>query len=1608
MTATVDLVRQHIDRADGAVDAELLERFVTALFDKAEEGFAAQFDGAQLYAMAVDGLAFFSELDGVFKVEVLNPTAAANGWEAPFTVVRLVMTDRPFIVDSVQAEVARQGLELAYKLHPILDVVRDGAGRLVDVDGEAAGRPEAFEMFFVERVEGEALQRLQERLEVVLDDVYRATRDYEPMKARSRETVGYLRSLARSGTQPAAGVKADEVGSDLQDELEEYAEFIRWLLDENFVYLGYREYELKEVGGEPHLQVSRGSGLGILSDEAGSAYEKPVPVSKLPKQLRERVVGGRLLVVTKTNAEATVHRSRRMDYVGVKVLGAGGEVVGERRFLGLFTSKAQNTPVDSIPILRRKLRQVLELDEAVPGSHDYKAIVAAFNSLPREELFGADPEQLHKDIRAILSLEQERGARLRLRADPLKRGVLAMVVMPRESFNSQVRQRIQEYLQRALSATHVDYRLALSEDQDHARFHFNFATDVELEDVDVKELELTVARLSRSWREELQARLIERFGEAEGRALARRYGHAFDEGYYAEVRPARAVEDVANLERLGPGETGFDLVDDEQDRDATVLVYYPADRSRALSDVLPMLENLGLRVIDQNPYDVRLDDGERAVDVYRVTDLDGRRLDVASDEGRLVEALHALAAGTAENDALNRLVLYAGLTVRQVALLRAYQMYYSQLNLVTSPAFVTSTLLAHPEVARLLVEYFERRFDPGFTGGGDAPLPPRARRPVLDEAAEAVRGALSSVASLAGDQALRGLLDLMEATVRTNYFLGHDRISFKIDSKAVGSMPEPRPLYEIGVHSPTVEGTHLRGGKVARGGIRWSDRPDDFRTEVLGLMKTQMTKNAVIVPVGSKGGFVVKRAPADPAALRDHVRAQYQEYIRGLLDVTDNVVDGEVVHPAGVLVYDEPDPYLVVAADKGTATFSDTANAVAAEYDFWLGDAFASGGSAGYDHKGMGITARGAWECVKRHFAEMGMNVFRDEFTVVGIGDMSGDVFGNGMLYTDKIKLLAAFDHRHVFVDPDPDPARSYAERQRLFALPRSSWADYDGSLISPGGGVFERGAKRIAVTPEMKRALGIDADELSGPELVRAVLRAPVDLLWNGGIGTYVKASSERHAEVGDSANDSVRVDASELRCKVVGEGGNLGFTQLARIEYARAGGRNDTDAIHNSAGVDTSDHEVNLKVCLAPLVRSGRLSREERDALLAEMQDDVARLVLRDNDRQSQAISLALRSAAADQELFGSLLDYLVESAGLDRNVEYLPTARQLAERRAEGITFTRPELAVMLAYVKMGLYRRLLETELPDDPQLEHYLREYFPAALQQRFPEAIGAHQLRREITATQLTNTIVDLLGIEFVHRAVRQNGATPIEVVRAALVAMELLGTQAFADDLHARDEELPPEAAYAALRAMTGAVEGVVAWLLSTDLARRPLGEVVAEYGGPLAELRRDLETFLPAAEKRRFRASVKQYVKAGHDERTAEQVAGLEYVPAGVGVVEAARAAGAELEAAATAFFALGDRLALGQTRDALRALPTQGKWEKIAQTSIVVDLRAAQQRLTAAYLKAARDEPGLTVEAFVERQPFVKRYDAAIRELRVPGELSLAGGAVLARLLAQGAST
>ncbi len=1622
MVANLELLRQRLSRSGPEdLDADLLA-FASVLFDKVDEGFFDAFGPEALHAIAIDSLNFLKALGtDELKVQAYNPTFEADGWESPQTVVRLALVDRPFIFDSVQAELIRGGFDLVYQLHPLYRVSRDAAGRVVALGAEG-GRLEAFEMFFIGRVDDpDVLRRIEKGVTDVLRDVILATSDYRALRLRSQATAVYLRELAAraegsasqsesASSQAADGALGPTLGVS-EGDLLEAAEFMEWLDDDNFIFLGYREYHIVDVNGERGLQASRDSSLGILRKLGASAYRHAVPLKDLPPQLLERVTGGRLFIVTKTNAESSVHRARRMDYVGIKSLSPEGEVLGERRFVGLLTTKAQAAAVSDIPILRRKLKQVLELDDAIPGTHDYKEIVAVFNSMPREELFSSEAEQLHSDIRTIISLEQERSARLRLRPDPLKRGISAMVMMPRESFNADVRRSIQAFLRERLQAKRVDYRLAMSDEQTHARFHFYFVTDLDPGELDVKELERTIRELARSWQDEFRERLIQARGERVGRELASKYGPAFDDSYRADITPTQAVKDVANLERIVEDRPVFDLSNRPDRPDLTLLNIYHRDHTLALSDVLPTLENLGLRIFEQYPYNLDVEGEHAGVDLFLVQTHSHGQLDLERDRERLLSALSAVFALEAEDDSLNQLVLYAGLTHRQVALLRAYQMYYAQLNSATSRAFVTSSLLANPGVAGLLYDYFEARFDPNAAGG--AGVADAARTSAVARAQEAVVDALTAVSSLAEDQVLRGLLDLMAATVRTNYFLGFERISFKLRSASVGSMPEPRPLFEIAVSSRGVEGAHLRGGMVARGGLRWSDRPDDFRTEVLGLMKTQMTKNAVIVPVGSKGSFVLKGAPTDREALRAYVREQYRNYLRGLLDVTDNIVDGAVVPPERVLRYDPDDTYLVVAADKGTAAFSDLANATAAEYGFWLGDAFASGGSVGYDHKGMGITARGTWRCLERHFAELGLDLHSQPFTVVGIGDMSGDVFGNGMLYTDQIRLVAAFNHLHVFVDPQPDPASSFVERKRLFETRGSTWLDYDRALISAGGGVFERNSKSIPLSDEMRALLGTKAATLTGPELIKALLTLPVDLLYNGGIGTYVKASGERHAEVGDAANDAVRVDGKDLRCKMVGEGGNLGLTQLGRIEYALAGGRIDTDAIHNSAGVDTSDHEVNIKIALQPLVAAGRLEGKQRNELLKGMESEVGELVLRDNARQTLALSLAERGARADLGLYASLLDYLAESGGLNRTVEFLPSTRQLEERRRDGGSFTRPELAVMLAYVKMGLYRRLLETDIPDEPRLAHYLRDYFPAELQVGLPDAVAGHRLRREIAATQMTNTLVDVLGMAFVHRVMRENAVGSVRVVRAALLALELLGAR----ELAARVESLGlarrggsegegaaggTEGSYAALEALSSAVAGVVGWLLNGERDQLDVDQVVSRYGPPLASLRQTLEDVLPAAERRRLRTAVKGLARHGLDDALAGEIAGLAYLPAASGTIDVAAANGVELAEAARAFFELGEQLSLGWLRDSLLQLPTAGEWDTVATVGLVVDLREAQARLTDAYLKARAERGELSVEAFVAALSGAERYQDALRAMKLPGALNLAAGSVLTRML------
>lgn len=1594
MAATVDDVRREVTMQAGGPEAPLV-RFTEAWIARADPAFLDRFDAPALAAMARQGFAFLdAHGGGAPAVEVRGAPREGGGLD--LDVVQIAVADRPFLVDSVRAELRRRGVEPRHLLHPVVAVTRDAEGRTTAIGGD--GPREAYQVWWLDPLPDDAARAaLADALRRVLGDVVRATDDYPAMRARAHEVAADLRALADRA-------EAGEVPLDA-DALREDAAFVDWLDDDHFVFLGYRRYDV-EGADDPTLRADADSALGILRTLERSAYRDPVPLRDLPPDLRARVTGTPPLIVTKTNAEATVHRPARMDYVGAKRFAEDGTVRGERRFLGLFTSKALATPVQRTPILRRKLQRVLELDGAEPGSHDHKQIVTIFDSMPRSELFWRDADGLWRDVRTVMALEREGDVTLTVRDDPLARGVAMMVIMPRERFDADVRRAIQAHLAERVQADHVDYTLAMGEEETQVRFHFFFVTDRRPDDLDVVALEAEVRDLSRTWADRVR-RAARARDEATVRRVERWLPHLPDR-YAADATPDDALDDLAQLDACRS--------DDDAPRvalraDATGTWVRIAHRRAplALSDVLPILENLALRAIEQTAYPVGGDG--LAIDVYRVERADGTPLDPARDGPRLVPALQRLLAGGVATGELDALVLSAGLDLRRVMLLRALERTYVQIHVAASRTFVARTLVRHPTAAAALLDAFAARHDPDLPGAGDplAGADP-VRADAVADADARFFATLADVASLASDTTLRGLHDLVAAVVRTNHYAHEDgAIALKIDSGRVSGMPEPRPAYEIAVSGYGVEGVHLRGGRVARGGIRWSDRPDDVRTEVLGLMKTQTTKNAVIVPTGSKGGFVVEHAPDDPAELRAYVRRMYETFIGALLDVTDDRRDGAVVHPDRTVIHDEPDPYLVVAADKGTATFSDAANAIALARGFWLGDAFASGGEHGYDHKAEGITARGTWVSVRRHLRERGVDPDADPIRTVGIGDMGGDVFGNGMLAGPNVHLVAAFDHRHVFLDPRPDPERAYAERRRRFDATDGGWGAYDPDAIGPGGGVWPRDAKRIPLSDEARALLDLDAEAASGPEVVRAILRADVDLLWNGGVGTYVKAAAERHADVGDAANDDVRVDAEDLRASVVGEGGNLGFTQPARVAFARAGGRIDTDAIHNVGGVDMSDREVNLKIALQPAVASGALAWEARNALLRAVTDEVADLVLADADRQALALSLAERRAQEDPRLFASLHGYLETHGGLDSDVECLPGPRERRARLAAGETYVRPELAILLAYAKIGVQRRLLETDVPDDPHLFGLLLADVPRAVRDAHEDALAAHPLRREMVATVTTNRVVDLLGPTFVHRTVRATGAPAARILRASVMAIDLLDAVAFVAAVDG-DASLAPDARYAAIHAMVDAVGGVVAWILQEGRAEEDMAAFAATLGPPLAEARTALPDWLAGRDARHAKRRTRALGKAGLSDARAREVALLEHLPAALGAADVARTLGADghdLDAVGRRFFALGERLRLGWLRDRIAERERAGSWERIAASGLVADLRAAQARLTAASLRAVPDGGGGRLERWLtDDLDLAPRLDALLGRIEAEEALDLPAATVLVRTVARAA--
>ena len=1421
-------------------------------------------------------------------IAIRTPSQSDDGWTCGgATVVQVVTDDRPFLVDSVTMEVLRQGWSIREVFHPQFLVDRDLGGTLHGVltteqaasNGPRRGTEQRTNVVAESWMHLEILPpsgqghpeqltaALEQGLREVLRLVEEAVEDWAKMQQRAGETIALL--------------TYGELPDDRRDEAEVAAELLAWLADNHFTFLGYREYRYEPADdgtGEPaRFLAVPSTGLGILRADVdqGGAFHA-LPVLERPQ----------LMVITKDNHKSRVHRPAYLDYLGVRLLGPDGTVVGERRFLGLFASTAYSESVTRIPLLRQKAEEVLRRSQYDESSHGGKAIMDVLDTYPRDELFQAPVNELAHTAEKVAHLKERRQVRLFVRRDPYGRYLTCLVYLPRDRYTTAVRNKMQDILLDGLGGATIDFTARVTESV-LARLHFvvGMPEGSSVGEVDVRALERELTLATRSWNDEF-AELLS--GAEHPDELAGLVG-ALPGGYKEDYLPHQGALDLTALINLsGPDDMAMamyrpDRTDDDADLRFKILRW---SETLSLSKIMPHLSLLGVDVVDERPYELAVGQDKRAfVYDFGIVVPGGRaevekRWDTAA-RNQFMEAFAASYAGHSEPDRFNALVMGADLGWRQVGILRAIGRYLRQAGSTYSQTYVAQALSANVEIARLLVELFATKFDP------DLELSKADRADEVEDLRDKIKLALDSVASLDHDKIIRSYLTIIDAVIRTSaYQSGRDTIALKMLPRKIPDLPQPRPAYEIFVYSPRVEGVHLRFGSVARGGLRWSDRAEDFRTEILGLVKAQMVKNTVIVPVGAKGGFYGKQLP-DPGLDREawlaEGKACYRLFISSLLDVTDNIVDGSVVPPAQVVRYDGDDPYLVVAADKGTATFSDIANGISIDHGFWLGDAFASGGSAGYDHKAMGITARGAWESVQRHFREMGIDTQSQDFTCVGIGDMSGDVFGNGMLLSRHLKLVAAFDHRHLFLDPDPDPTAGFEERQRLFGLPRSSWGDYDTSLISEGGGVFPRTLKSIPITPQMRTSLGIaeGVAELAPAELISACLRAPVDLLWNGGIGTYVKATAESHTQVGDKANDGLRVNGSEVRARAVGEGGNLGLTQLGRIEYALRGGesgkggRINTDFIDNSAGVDTSDHEVNIKILLAGEVLAGRLSGPDRDALLASMTDEVARLVLKHNYDQNLALANAVFQAPSMVGVHEDWMERLTERGLLDREIEYLPTTEEMAERRREHRGLTSPELSTLMSYTKIMLAREVLSSDLPDDPDLADRLVRYFPTPLRERYGDQIRQHRLSREIITTVLVNDFVNKAGITSYHRLSSETGASVADLIRAGVAARIIFGAAESEAAIVALDHHVPARVQTDQRLEVRTLVERATRWLVNNR--RRPIdiSATVDFYAQPVADLMEVLPSLLTGRDADLYAKALKGFLAQGVPEDLASRIA-------------------------------------------------------------------------------------------------------------------------------------
>ncbi len=1506
---------------------------------------------------------------GESKMRIYNPDAERHGWQSDYTIIEVVTDDRPFLVDSVAMLLNRLGLTIHLTVHPIFCIERDGSGEAVSMSaavGEAqgAGQESYLHVEFDRRFGADSFEGIQRQLESVLRDIKTASDSWAPMRAKVLEAADEIeREQQRQG----------------MDDHEDRVAFCKWLEEGNFTFLGYCELDRKS---ESELSLNNDSLLGILNSD--KQVETILPTSGFGSDPREQS-----LLITKANTRAPIHRPSYMDLITVPKYSDDGQVSGLRVILGLFASTAYNRSVRAIPMLRRKQQHVIASSGLPENSYDGRVLANIIDNYPRDNLFRISNDELFEDVAGILELQERQRVRVFMKDDPYGRFCSVLVYLPRERYSRELRISIQDILMDSLSGESSQFDATFSESI-LARISYTIhkKPGAGRKHTDKQILE-SIAAATRNWSDMLSQAALQRFGEKRRIRYMDKYGDAFGHGYRDDFSARTAAADMERMEKLG------------KDNPISVFFYRPlleAEGSIRLkiynlespispSDSLPVIENMGLRVMSTRPHQIRPADGASIwIHDYSMVHSDNAEVDPDAQRDRFEEAFLHIWKGEVENDGFNRLILSAELSWREVVMLRAYSRYLKQIGVQYSESYMIETLTLHPHMTKRLVSLFAMMFEPDRADNAQE----------FTDLVNFVLSRLEVVKSLDEDVILRSFLNVIMSTLRTNYYCVDAQgrqlpyLSFKFDSGRITRMPDPRPMFEIFVYSPRVEAIHLRGGQVARGGLRWSDRREDYRTEVLGLVKAQLVKNAVIVPVGSKGGFVVKQLPSTREETQREVVECYKTFIRGMLDITDNLVSGEIVRPPDVRSYDADDPYLVVAADKGTATFSDIANEVSEEYGFWLGDAFASGGSAGYDHKGMGITARGAWESVKRHFRELGRDIQTSDFTVVGVGDMGGDVFGNGMLLSRHIKLVGAFNHLHIFIDPNPDPAVSFVERERLFQLPRSSWLDYNEKLISEGGGIFERSAKSIRLSPQAQGVLGIEEDDLTPDQLIHEMLKAPVDLLWNGGIGTYVKASGETHDDAADRANDAVRVDGRDLRCRVVGEGGNLGLTQLGRVEFAMNGGRSLTDFIDNSGGVDCSDHEVNIKILLNEIVAAGDMTVKQRNRFLEKMTDTVAEYVLTDNYNQTQAISLA---SAQSVELVSEHRRYIreLERAGdLNRELEFLPDNETLRERAQNGQGLTMPELSVLLAYSKLTMYQRLLVSDVPDDAYLSKELMRYFPHELVEQYRDAMFNHRLKREIIATHATNSMVNRVGPTFAFRLSQLTGADHLDIARTYTAVRDIFGMRRIWSEIEALDNKVDAEVQSQMLLYASGLIERASMWVLRHCELPLDIERVVESFRDGVQLLAECLPKPLSESDSVPMKEQMKRLTDHKVPRSLAKVVAGFFPMSTALDIVEISNLTGKPVPYVAEAYFEVGARLDLRWIRDQVAALPAENLWHQLAKSRLRDDVHGHQYSIV---LDAVRNHEGnkakSTVSDWIQAKGLgYRRLNSLIEELKLAG--------------------